>query len=281
MRKYFIHNGVAENGPFSIEQLKEFPLKNDTPVWYEGLQNWTIVGNINELKSLVEIDALPPKFDKFTFDISNIKPPRFIDPTELNFQKPTPRKKKTTRNIVIVLGVLSLLFMGLMAFSYADSDSYYDENGNLIEINNAASIDETERNRINEELTIKNRNYRNNFEKYIRVSTNQYSYNVLGGISNLDVIVFNDTEYMLNEIIVNVDYIKDNGDIYKSESIIINNIPPYQNKSVSAPESSRGTSVDVRMDGINSKKMHFCFFVTNGIGTFSEPEFPEDPYFCR
>jgi hypothetical protein len=50
---------------------------------------------------------------------------------------------------------------------------------------------------------------------------------------------------------------------------------------MSAPESSRGTSVDVRMDGINSKKMHFCFFVTNGIGTFSEPEFSEDPYFCR
>ena len=279
MRRYFIHNGFSEVGPFTIDKLKEHQLKSDTPIWYEGLQNWTIAGNIDELKSIIETDALPPKFTKSDDVVSNVHPPKFINNSVDKALKPTPRKNKATRNVLIVLGIFALLFMGLMVLSYIEDDSYYDANGNLIETNNAAAA--AERNRINEELTIKNRNYRNNFEKYIRVSTNQYSYNEFGGISNLDVIVFNDTEYTLNEVIVNVDYIKDSGDIYKNESVILNNIPPYQNKSASAPESSRGTSVAVRMDGIRSKKMHFCFFATNGIGTYTEPEFPEDPFFCR
>lgn len=40
---------------------------------------------------------------------------------------------------------------------------------------------------------------------------------------------------MLNEVNVNVDYIKDNGEIFKSEIVTLNNIPAHQNKSASAP----------------------------------------------
>jgi hypothetical protein len=281
MRKYFIHNGETENGPFDIEQLKSMQIKSETPIWYEGLQNWTVAGNVEELKTTIISTSTPPKFENFTQQNSNVHPPSFRKTSFETNQNFEPKKSKTLRNVLIGVVVLAIVFIGL-SIATNNSEPTYNENGEFIDVDSVATsaVDE-ERNRINEELTIKNRNYRNNFEKYIRVSTNQYTYNELGGISNLDVIVTNDTDYMLDEVNVNIDYIKDNGDIFKSEIVTLNNIPAHQNKSASAPESNRGTSVEVRMDGITSKKMHFCFYATNGIGTYSEPENANDPYFCK
>ena len=75
MRKYFIHNGQSEIGPFDFEQLKTLQLKNETPIWYEGLQNWTTANNIEELKSILNSNVSPPKFENFTQQNSN--PPIF------------------------------------------------------------------------------------------------------------------------------------------------------------------------------------------------------------
>lgn len=282
MRKYFIHNVETENGPFDIEQLKTMQIKSETPIWYEGLQNWTIAGNVDELKSIIVSSSTPPKFENFSQQNANINPPIYSKTNFANNQNVIPKKNKTLRNVLIGVGllVLTLILIDLFGGS-ANSEPTYNENEEFIGVDSSAVAVDEEKDRINEQLTIKKRNYRNNFEKYIRVSTNQYTYNELGGISNLDVIVTNDTDYVLDEVNVNVDYIKDNGDIFKSEIVTLNNIPAHQNKSASAPESNRGTSVEVRMDGITSKKMHFCFYATNGIGTYSEPENPNDPYFCK
>lgn len=280
MRKYFIHNGETESGPFDIEQIKTMQIKSETPIWYEGIQNWTTAGNVEELKLIVISTSNPPKFEKFTQQNTNVNPPSFSKQNYENNQNVIPKKSKTLRNVLIGLGVAALLLISLNLIS-KNSEPIYKENGEFIGVDTAAVTLDFEKDRINEELTIKNRNYRNNFEKYISVSTNQYTYNELGGISNLDVIVTNDTDYMLGEVIVNIDYIKDNGGIFKSEILTLNNIPAHQNKSASAPESNRGTSVQVRMDGIRSKKMHFCFYATNGIGTYTEPENSNDPYFCK
>ena len=129
---------------------------------------------------------------------------------------------------------------------------------------------------INDALTQKNRNYRNNIEDFVGATTNQYSYNEFGGISNLDIVVTNNTDYMLNDVAVNVDYIKDSGGIYKSEIVFIRNIPAHQDKTASAPESERGTSVNVNVQSISSKKMHMCYD-----NTFAPKAGDIDPYFCR
>jgi hypothetical protein len=279
MRKYFIHNGEIEKGPFDIDQLRTIQIKSETPIWYEGIPNWTVAGNVEELKSIIIPASTPPKFEKFAEQNTSINPPSFTTPNYGNNQNFAPKKNKTFRNILIGFGVLALFFI-VVAIASDDSESYYNENGEFVGDVSPAAAD-AERDRINQELTIKNRNYRNNFDQYIRVTTNKYTSDAFGGISNLDVIVTNDTDYTLNEVNVNVDYIKDSGEVFKSEIVTLYNIPAHQNKSASAPESNRGTSVEVRMDGLKSKKMHFCFFATNGIGTYSEPENPNDPYFCR
>jgi len=92
----------------------------------------------------------------------------------------------------------------------------------------------------------------------------------------LDIIVTNNTEYLLNEVNVAVDYIKDSGGIYKTEIVAIYNIPAKQDKSASAPESDRGTSVTTKVQSISSKKLHMCY------NNYIAPKAGEiDPYFCR
>ncbi|MDI6048648.1 DUF4339 domain-containing protein [Flavobacterium sp. XS2P24] len=274
MKKYFIHNGQCEVGPFDFEQLKTMQLKNETPIWHGGLQNWTTANNIEELKSILNSNVSPPKFENFTQQNSN--PPIFSNPVYENNQNFAPKKKKTLRNILIGVGVLSVLFFGLIIYASTNYEPNYDENGELIIIDSSAVSVDDEQDRINEELTIKNRSYRNNIEQYVEASTNQYSYNELGGISNLDIIVTNNTEYLLNEVNVAVDYIKDSGGIYKTEIVTIYNIPAKQDKSASAPESDRGTSVNAKVQSISSRKLHMCYD-----NSFAPKAGEIDPYFCR
>ena len=63
MKEYYIYLNQQE-GPFTIEELRSKKISIQTPVWHEGLSNWTIVGDIPELRSLVKIT--PPPFEKAT-----------------------------------------------------------------------------------------------------------------------------------------------------------------------------------------------------------------------
>ena len=66
MRQFFVHNGQNEEGPFNIEHLQTIQLKKDTPIWYEGLDNWTTADKIEELKFLLRSETYPPKFENLT-----------------------------------------------------------------------------------------------------------------------------------------------------------------------------------------------------------------------
>jgi hypothetical protein len=265
MRVYFIHDGQQEVGPLSLEDLKAKSISSTTPIWYEGLSEWTTAIKVEEVKTYLQLSVQPPTFNK-----APVIPPPFSHPTS---NLPSKKKSNLVRNIVMGLGIVAFLIIGLVFVGYAFAD---DENSTTIITEEAI---EAEPDVALEELTLKNRNYRNNFEKYITVGTNQYSIDGLGGISNLDVVVRNTTEYSLDEVTVTIDYIQENGDVFKSEEVNFYNIPPNQEKSLSAPDSPRGLSVDVRMDLITSKQMHFCFYTMNGRGQFIEND--NDPYFCK
>jgi hypothetical protein len=265
MRAYFIHDGQQEVGPLSLEDLKVKSVSATTPIWYEGLSEWTTAIKIEEVKTYLQLSVQPPAFNK-----APITPPPFSHQTS---SLPTKKKSNLVRNIIIGLGVVALLFMGLVLVGYAFAD---DESTDSVLIE---EVEEAAPDAALEELTLKNRNYRNNFEKYIIVDTNQYTIDGLGGISNLDVVVRNTTEYSLDEVTVTIEYIQENGDVFKSEEVSFYNIPPNKDKSLSAPDSPRGLSVNVRMDMITSKQMHFCFYTMNGRGQFIEND--KDPYFCK
>jgi hypothetical protein len=62
MKKYYLHNGTEQQGPFDIENLKTKNITKDTPIWYEGLSEWTTAGKIAEL-SVLFANATPPPFN--------------------------------------------------------------------------------------------------------------------------------------------------------------------------------------------------------------------------
>ncbi len=78
MEKYYLHNGTEQIGPFTLEELKTKNVGSNTPVWYAGIDKWTTVGNVEELKGIVD----------------TVKPPTYIPPTQTPppYLPPTPPK---------------------------------------------------------------------------------------------------------------------------------------------------------------------------------------------
>ncbi|MFY8185430.1 MAG: GYF domain-containing protein, partial [Bacteroidia bacterium] len=40
MKKYFLHNGKDQDGPYSVDDLKLKGLTAKTMVWFEGISTW-------------------------------------------------------------------------------------------------------------------------------------------------------------------------------------------------------------------------------------------------
>jgi len=61
MKKYFYSNGSTKDGPFTLEELKYGPKSKDindsTLIWFEGLDDWTSVKEIEEFKLFLEMAA--------------------------------------------------------------------------------------------------------------------------------------------------------------------------------------------------------------------------------
>ena len=42
--KIWVHLNGQQQGPYEFEQLKSLPITPQTPVWYDGLAQWTVAG---------------------------------------------------------------------------------------------------------------------------------------------------------------------------------------------------------------------------------------------
>jgi hypothetical protein len=284
MKKYYLHNGEVESGPFDIEQLKEMKLNSETPIWYDGLSEWTTIKKVDELKSM--FSPKPPPIKPLVIETPKVE--------ELNIPRPTyieeKPKSKNFKLPLIIIGSLAILgIISWLIFQNKNQESVIEEvkekvNQQEVVISNtqneqnSRNLEEEKRQREkdirNAELTQKYMGYRNNWSSYISASNNRYMYSEMGGISNLEVVVSNSTDKKIDEVQVRVDYIKSNGGTFKSETVSVSNISPNATKSVSAPSSERGTSIRMKIESISASSFHFCYPYGNG-------ESDTDPYFCK
>lgn len=126
MKKYYLHNGTEQEGPFDIQELKNKNLNKETKVWFEGLSDWTTVGNVEELKELFKLTSPPPFKEK-----AKAAPP------PINGQKTqkTSKKSPSWRSIFIKTGVTTLAIVGGIQLyknfnstrDYSYSTSSYEE----------------------------------------------------------------------------------------------------------------------------------------------------------
>ncbi|WP_281239916.1 DUF4339 domain-containing protein [Flavobacterium praedii] len=276
MKKFYIMNGQNQEGPFEIEQLKLLNIKKDTPIWFQGIENWTTAEKVEDLKSILSINTTPPKFENPIQNNFSTTPPNYYNSSNYNNQNYNSQndypKSNLKRNLLIVGVILiGLAIISFLSSSY-QSNSYDSEPYNADETQNSAvSAEETERQRINEAITKKNMNFRNNWQSYLTATTNQYQYREIGGIFNLAVIFTNNTDCKMDEIKVNVNYIKDSGGIYKTETVVFYNVLPGTQQTAQAPDSERGTSVELEISQAYSDKMNFYY--PSDSGNYKDPYF--------
>lgn len=114
MRQYYIYDGKMKKGPFDLEQLKSQFLSKETPVWYEGLKDWVMAGNIEELKDFFILKTIPPPLPKaFQKNIPSRNEilNSFTDATELYPEKRRNRfLVPILISIIIIAGIIITLF---------------------------------------------------------------------------------------------------------------------------------------------------------------------------
>jgi len=120
MKKYYLHNGTEQDGPFDIADLRSKGITTKTEVWCEGLSDWTNADQISELKELFS-NATPPP----------IRPKTTSEKTQ---QETKPKKrslvKKLLRLALIIVGVIGAYFIIIMVMdsvSNSNPSNYYEQ----------------------------------------------------------------------------------------------------------------------------------------------------------
>ncbi|GAB4039486.1 serine/threonine protein kinase [Spirosoma jeollabukense] len=83
--------------------------------------------------------------------------------------------------------------------------------------------------------------------KSVTVKVPYYKTGLFGGIKNVQLQLENPTRLTFTYVLVQVNYIKDNGKIYKSEKVYFNNVAPNSSPMQTAPDSDRGTKVTCKI----------------------------------
>lgn len=229
MKKYFLISGTEQQGPFDIEELKSRNISLDNPVWYEGIKEWTTIGNVPELKSIFQI--VPPPYT------TQVKPPASVQ-KPIDQQKTRANKPKGISSLglwlliiggVIVLGLLAVLI-------YTQIESQNRQNSINTEEDNKTVI-------------------RNNITSYVTAENNEYVYNELGGIFNLKITVTNSTDYLLDNVKVKISYIKATGDIWDTRVVDFDMIEAHSKMTKKIPDTQRGTSINYDIISIKSNTL--------------------------
>lgn len=130
MKKYFLHNGTEQQGPFDLDELKTKHIKKDTPIWYDGIPDWTAAENIEELKEILKTSTPPP------FTTKQPTPPpinTYPSQQESNSTKSKPKKKRKAVRIILILFIVLVAIGGVffvignMNNSSRDDGSSYQE----------------------------------------------------------------------------------------------------------------------------------------------------------
>ncbi len=129
--------------------------------------------------------------------------------------------------------------------------------------------------RVNAQFVDRRVYFRKNWQQFITVSVNDYRTGLFGGIKDLNITVRNQTDYPLENVVVSLQYLKNNNEIFKTEQYTINSIPAQGQQSLAASNSRKGSKAVVKLLRITSQAMNFCWSVDKAV-TPGNP----DPYAC-
>ncbi len=110
-----------------------------------------------------------------------------------------------------------------------------------------------------ESVNLKKELVKNNISEYVSLTGNNYSVGTFGGISDLQLTISNRSDYPIDLVVVEVQYIQSNKKIFKTENIYFRNINAGAALMEEAPKSSRGVKVQYKITLINSKELGLAY----------------------
>lgn len=271
MKNYYIHNGTEQQGPFNIDELKSKNITPETMVWYEGLENWQQANVIVELKDLFK--SIPPPIQT----AKPITPPPLPSNSEEE-EKPNNRTRKYLLSSLTI--ILVIVTIGIVLNNTKESAKREAVN----EIREDEQAKENQKEREKQEQQVKNEKelaqrvlyIRNHCKDYIYSEGSSYNYSILGGISNFFVTVRNNTAQKVDKVYVRVTYIKSNGDIWDTKTLVFYDVPAKGVLQQKAPDTGRGTSVEQKTIAIVCSGLNLCY--SEDIKVVPDDT---DPYRCR
>ncbi len=96
---------------------------------------------------------------------------------------------------------------------------------------------------------------RQNIYQLVSIEGSPYKTGVLGGISNLQLTISNNSLYPIDQVEVLVNYMNIEKKIVKKEIIVINDVAAGEQKTMNVPKSKRGVSVSYSITKINSRAL--------------------------
>lgn len=121
MKYYFIYTNDHQQGPYSVQELKDLGINQGTPIWREGYDSWKKAGEIDELRVCFEMT--PPPYSP------NLSTPQYMPPANVKSSSFGKTLKKIGKLImwlglsVIILATISKI----ISTSQANAKSYVHE----------------------------------------------------------------------------------------------------------------------------------------------------------
>jgi hypothetical protein len=217
MKNYYLQTASGQLGPLTIEELKSKAITKNTPVWFDGLPDWTSAGQLDELKGLFE--STPPPF-----------------------QTVISKKQKAARIAAWqLLSLAAIVVLAIVCFQvYGQWRQQRMANGESV----LPSIFTSEK-----EIT------KTNISTYVSVGHGNYQYYKLGGIKNLSIIVSNRSNFMLDHVKVKLSYVKADGGPLKDVIFDFTYVAAHTQQTLPVPDTERGTSVAEQIIAIQSTSL--------------------------
>ncbi len=81
----------------------------------------------------------------------------------------------------------------------------------------------------------------------VSVKSNNYKIGAFGGIKDLQLTVVNDSKYILDNVVVEVEYLKPSEESLKTERVYFKSVPPNGSQTLTVDKSNRGVKVNYKI----------------------------------
>lgn len=285
MKSYLLLRDGHESGPFSVSELEFLPLREGDLIRKKEGKDWQPPFFFQELKGLVKsngagIDLNTSHQGNGPFPSSSSTYGENASKKEGSFfqliafygkslrddRKREKKKVKTKPNYLKLAAlagglVLFSLFLakGINAFrSSGDNTAGSGKKGGInlkkgSPLQRALNYVAANLDSLRLEAARKKAKPKN-LKKYITLSANDYEVGFFGGISNLKLAVTNKSDFKIDKVMVEVSFLKPNGEVVKKQRLTVKSIPANGKKSITVPSTSRGVKVKYRIISIQSKQ---------------------------